>query len=127
MLENLGRLWLRVVLGGLLLFHGVDKVIHGIAPIKRLLVMHHLPEFLAYGVYVGELLAPLFVIIGWKSRVWAGVIALNMLIAIYLTHSKSLWALGKHGEWVVELPVLYLAMAVAVMLLGSGKYAIVRD
>ena len=127
MSENVGKLLLRVMLGGLLLFHGIDKIIHGIDPVKRLLVMHHLPEFLAYGVYVGELLAPLFVMIGWKSRIWAGVIAVNMLAAIYLTESKALLKLGAHGGWAPELPVLYLGMAIAVMLLGSGKYAIMRD
>ncbi len=127
MAENIGKLLLRVMLGGMLLFHGIHKIIHGIAPVKKMLVMHHLPEMLAYGVYVGEVLAPIFVILGWKSRIWAGVIALNMLAAIYLAQWRDLLHLGAHGGWAVELPLFYLGTAIAVMLLGSGRYAILRD
>ncbi len=127
MTENLGRLLLRVLLGVLLLFHGIHKIIHGVAPIEKMLVAHHLPEVLAYGVFVGELLAPLFVIVGWKSRIWAGVIALNMSMAIYLAQWRDLFHLGSHGGWAVELAIFYLCSAIVVMLLGSGKYAILRD
>lgn len=127
MLENIGKLLLRVMLGGMLLLHGIHKIIHGVASVKQLLVVHHLPEVLAYGVYVGEVLAALFVVIGWKSRIWASVIALNMAAAIYLTQWRELAHLGAHGGWAVELPVWYFGAAVVVMLLGSGKYAILRD
>ena len=50
---------LRVMLGGMLLYHGIHRITHGIAPIKKMFVMYHLPEMLAYGVYVGEVLAPI--------------------------------------------------------------------
>jgi putative oxidoreductase len=127
MLENIGKLLLRLMLGGMLLFHGVDKAVHGIAFIKGLVHGQGLPEVLAYGVYVGEILAPLFLILGWKSRIWAGVIVLNMAIAIYLAKTGTLLTLGTHGAWAMEVPMFYFLTALALVFLGSGKYAVSRD
>ncbi len=127
MSEHIGKLVLRFMLGGMMLFHGIDKAMNGITFIKGLVAKQGLPEVLAYGVYVGEILAPLFLIIGWKSRWWAGIIAVNMMVAIYMTHLGSFLALGKHGTWAMEVPMFYLLTAVALVLLGSGKYAVTRD
>lgn len=127
MSDNIGKLLLRLMLGGMLLFHGIDKALHGIAFLKGIMHVHGLPEALAYGVFVGEILAPIFLIIGWQSRVWAGVIVVNMVMAVYLTQLSALGKLGEHGAWAVETPMFYLLSALAVMFLGSGKYAVIRD
>jgi putative oxidoreductase len=127
MSENIGKLILRLMVGGMMLFHGIDKALHGIAYIKGLVTAQGLPEVLAYGVYVGEILAPIFLIIGWKSRVWAGVMVFSMVVAIYLTKLGSFLSLGTHGSWALELPMFYLLSALAIVLLGSGKYAVERD
>jgi len=127
MSEHIGKLLLRLMLGGLMLFHGVHKAIHGIGFIKMLVVAHGLPEFLAYGVYVGEILAPLLLLLGWKSRIWAGIIAFNMAVAIYLTQISAFLKVGGHGEWALEVPMFYMLSALALVFLGSGKYAIAKD
>ena len=127
MSEHLGKLILRVMMGGMMLFHGIDKALHGIAFIKGVLKSQQLPEVFAYGVYIGEIFAPLFLIIGWQSRFWGGVLAFNMLAAIYLTKGNVLFSLGEHGAWALELPMLYLTGALAIVFLGSGKYAVIAD
>ena len=127
MTDNIGKLILRMMLGGMMLFHGIDKALHGISFIKGMLKVHGLPEVLVYGVYVGEILAPIFLIIGWQSRVWAGIIGINMAMAIYMTQMSSLLKLGSHGAWAIETPMFYLLSAVTIMFLGSGKYAVTRD
>ena len=127
MSENIGKLLLRVMLGGMLLFHGVAKALHGIDFIKGLIHGQGLLEVLAYGVYVGEIFAPLLLILGWKSRIWAAVIAINMMVAIYLTQMGAFLTLGAHGAWALEVPMFYLVTAIAIVLLGSGKYAVSRD
>ena len=81
-----------MMLGGMILFHGIDKAVHGISFIKGMLKIHRLPEVLVYSVYVGEILAPIFLIIGWKSRVWAGVIGINMAGYLPDTDGKSVEA-----------------------------------
>ena len=127
MANSIGKLILRMMLGSLMLFHGVHKGVHGIGFIKALVVVHGLPEFLAYGVYVGEILAPLLLILGWRSRIWAGVIAVNMLAALYLTQLSAFMTLGGHGAWAVEVPMFYLLSAIAIAFLGSGKFALKQD
>jgi putative oxidoreductase len=127
MTDNIGKLILRVMLGSLMLFHGVNKLQHGIEYIKGLVVAQGLPEFLAYGVYVGEIVAPILLILGWRSRIWAGIIAVNMLVVIYLTQLGAFIKLGAHGSWAVELQMFYLFSAVAIAFIGSGKFAITRD
>lgn len=127
MADNIAKLILRVMVGGMMLFHGIHKALNGIGFIKGMLSSQGLPEMLAYGVYVGEILAPIFLIIGWKSRVWAAIIAFNMITVLYLAHGGDLLSLGAHGAWAVELPMFYLLSAVAILLMGSGKYAVMRD
>ena len=127
MSEQLGKLILRLMVGGLMLFHGINKLQHGIGFIKGLVVAQGLPEILAYGVYVGEVLAPLLLIIGFRSRIWAGVIAVNMMVVIYLTQLGLFLKLGAHGAWALELQMFYLLSALAIVFLGSGKFAVSRD
>jgi len=120
---DIAKLLLRVSLGVLILFHGIHKVIYGIGGVKSMVVSAGLPEFLAYGVYVGELIAPIFIILGLYARVAATVLTFNMLSAIYLAYGFSL-TLSKVGGLSWETPLLYLIMSVLVILLGSGKYAV---
>jgi len=120
---DIAKLLLRVSLGVLILFHGIHKVIYGISGVKSILVSAGVSEFLAYGVYVGELIAPIFIILGLYARVAAAILAVNMLSAIYLAYGFS-FTLTKFGGLSWETPLLYLIMSVLVILLGSGRYAV---
>ena len=120
---DIAKLLLRVSLGVLILFHGIHKVIYGISGVKSILVSAGVSEFLAYGVYIGELIAPIFIILGLYARVAAAILAVNMLSAIYLAYGFS-FTLTKFGGLSWETPLLYLIMSVLVILLGSGRYAV---
>ena len=52
-MENFGKLILRLSIGGLMLFHGVYKLMHGFSMIGDLLVKNHLPKDLMWGVPLG--------------------------------------------------------------------------
>lgn len=58
--EDAGKLLLRLAVGGLMLFHGLHKLIDGVDGISGMLVAKGLPGFIAYGVLVGEVVAPCF-------------------------------------------------------------------
>jgi len=122
--QDLGKLVLRVALGVLILLHGVAKLTGGIDFITDVVVKAGLPSFVAYGVYVGELVAPLMVIAGWHTRVGAALIALNMLFAIGLVHASELLSIGQSGGWALELQGMFLFGALAVELLGSGRFSV---
>ena len=120
---DLGKLILRLTLGILMLFHGVSKLIHGVGGIQGMLAGHGLPEFLAFGVFLGEVVGPLLVIAGGQLRAGAALIMINMLFAIGLAHSDEIFQLNDHGAWQLELQGFYLFTAAAVFFLGPGKYA----
>ena len=124
MLENadLGKLILRLTLGGLMLFHGIGKLMHGVGFIETQLAAHGLPTLLAYGVFIGELIAPLMVILGYQTRIGALLIVFNMLVALVLVHSNQLLSLGGNGGWALELQGFFLFTAIAVIFLGPGRY-----
>lgn len=124
MLENadLGKLIVRLTLGALLLFHGIAKLLNGIGFIEGELASHGLPTILAYGVYIGEVVAPLMVILGYQTRIGALIIIFNMLVAIALVHSHQLLTLSSNGGWALELQGFFLFTAFAVLFLGPGKY-----
>ena len=121
---DLGRLLLRLALGILILFHGVAKLRGGIDPITQLVTTHGLPGFVAYGVYVGEVIAPVLVIIGWYSRVGSLIIAINMVFAVSLAHRADLFKLAASGGYALELQALFLIVGVAVALMGPGRYSL---
>lgn len=124
MQEDLGRLVLRVTVGALLLFHGVHKMLNGIQPIEAMVAAHHLPSALAYGVYVGEIIAPVMLILGLFARLGAALIAINMVMAVALAGMGSLFAFNAQGGYALELEAFYLLGAVAVVLLGAGRISI---
>lgn len=119
---DLGKLIIRLTLGGLLLFHGISKLLNGTGFIEGLLASHGIPAFFAYGVFIGELLAPLMVILGYHTRIGALLIVFNMLVAIALVHTHELLKLGGNGGWALELQGFFLFTAIAVLFLGPGKY-----
>ena len=90
MANDLGKLILRLTLGVLILLHGIAKIIGGTGGIEKMLEGAGLPSFLAAGVYVGEVLAPILVIIGLYARVGAALIVVNMLFAVLLAHRADL-------------------------------------
>lgn len=121
---DLGRLLLRVGLGAMILLHGIAKIVAGPGFIVGLLAKAGLPSLLAWGVYVGEVVAPLLLIIGLLTRPAAAVVAINMLFAIWLVHMPELLARNKTGGWAIELQGMFLIAALAVMLLGAGRYSV---
>lgn len=120
--QDIGKLVLRIALGLLILLHGIFKLRHGIGGIEGMVAAHGLPGFVAYGVLVGEVLAPVLLLLGWFSRVGAALVAVNMLFAFALAHMGQLARLNEQGGWALELQGMYLAVALA--LLGPGRYAI---
>ncbi|MES2791775.1 MAG: DoxX family protein [Planctomycetota bacterium] len=124
--EDTGKLLLRVAVGGLMLFHGIFKLQHGIAWMNGMLTAKGLPTFLAYGAYVGEVVAPILILIGLLTRPSAVAVAGTMIMAVYLAMSDQIFKLTPVGGWALELNAFYFLGALAVMLLGPGKYSVSR-
>jgi putative oxidoreductase len=122
--SDLGRLVLRLVLGVCILFHGYAKLTGGIAGITQMVTAVGLPGFVAYGVYFGEVVAPLLIIVGWYSRIASLITVINMVFAIALAHRADLFKLAESGGYALELQAFYLFVALALALLGPGRFSI---
>lgn len=122
--EDAGKLVLRATLAILILFHGVAKLIGGAGFITNMVAQMGLPPAFGYLVYVGEVVAPLLVLVGLWTRAAALVIAINMVVAVALVHTGELFQLNKTGGWALELQAMFLYGAIAVALLGAGRFSL---
>lgn len=124
--EDTGKLILRLTLGILILLHGISKLMNGIDGIGGMLTASGLPEFFKYGVYIGEIVAPLLVIVGFHTRIGAWLIAVNMLFAIGLAHWHEIFAITPNGVLAIEKQYMFMFSAIALALIGGGRFAINR-
>jgi putative oxidoreductase len=123
--NDLGRLILRVVLGALVLLHGIAKLRGGMGGIVGMVEAHGLPGVLGYGVLAGEVLGPLMLIAGFYARIGALLVAVNMLFAFALVHMGDLSQLNPQtGGWALEVQGMFLFTAIALALLGPGRYSV---
>jgi putative oxidoreductase len=125
-MEDTGKLVLRLTIAGLILFHGMDKLIHGLAFVDGALAEHHLPAFLGYGVYVGELVAPLFIILGLRTRIASLAVAANMIVAVILAAHRYAFVTFDTGAWGLEAEAFFFLTALVVFLIGAGRYRLGR-
>jgi len=123
-LADLGKLLLRAVLGALILLHGIAKLQTGVAGISSNLAHAGFPGAVAYLVYAGEIVAPILLIMGLWTRPAALVVVINMVVAILLSHPGQILSLGRSGGWAIELQAMYLSAALAVALLGAGRFRV---
>ncbi|MEN3294964.1 MAG: putative oxidoreductase [Burkholderiales bacterium] len=122
--SDIGKLILRVTLGILILLHGISKIIGGPGPIMSMVAKIGMPPALGYLVYVGEVLAPVLLIVGVWTRLAAAIVAINMIVAIWLAHKSQLFSLASTGGWALELQGMFLMTAIALVFLGAGRYAL---
>ena len=122
--DDAGKLVLRAVLAAMLLFHGISKMHNGIGFVADMLAKAGLPAVFGYGVYIGEIVAPLFILFGLFTRAAALVIAINMVVAVLLAHTGMFFTTNETGGWALELQGMYFFTALALALLGAGRFSV---
>lgn len=122
--DDQGKLVLRLTIGLLILMHGIAKLGGNVDWIAGMLGKAGLPAVLAYGVYVGEVIAPLLLVAGLYTRAAALVIVVNMLFAIGLVHMGEIGKITEVGAWALETQALFLFGGVAIALLGAGRLSV---
>ena len=116
--QDTAKLLLRVVLGFVILLHGISKIKGGPGFVLDVVDKAGLPH------PFGEVLAPVLMIVGFWTRAAALVIAVNMIVAVLLVHMGQIFSLSPEGGWAIELQALFLVVAVAIALLGAGRYSV---
>lgn len=112
---------LRVLISALMLGHGIPKL--------KLLTESNLefpdpigvgPLFSLILTLIGEVVAPLLILIGFKTR-WAAIPALiTMLVAAFVIHGSDPFERK-------ELALIYALAFLVILIGGPGKYAIDKN
>lgn len=125
MLEDFGKLFLRLAVGGLMLLHGIHKALYGHDFVTTHLKSAGLPEMLWLGVPITQILAPVCLIIGFATRLSSVLVAFTMGMAMYLTKGMHAFDIDSGtGGLMAELNILFLVTSLCIFLLGPGKLAI---
>ncbi len=115
--NDLALLLLRVGFSGLMLTHGIPKLNMlsdpsgfgdpiGVGPTVSLIL-----------ALIGEVVAPILVIIGFKTKLAAIPTAITMFVAAFIVHINDPLS-GK------EMALLYFIAFTCIALLGAGKYSV---
>ena len=115
---NLGLLFLRIGFSIGLMSHGCGKllkVIHGNFKFGDPIGIGIAPSLILASF--GEFIAPIFIIIGWKTRLFSIFPALTMLVAFAIAHDGDPFSKK-------EKSLMYLIAFVTIYFLGPGKYSI---
>lgn len=121
--QHPGVLLLRYTVALLMLFHGVAKLTRGVGSIEGMLEKAGLPEWFAFGVFIGEIVAPLLVIAGVWVRWAALLMAVNMLFAIGLAHRGDLLMVTQSGAYRLEAQAFFLFCSLSIAWLADGRGA----
>jgi putative oxidoreductase len=119
--SDLGLLLLRLVFGGSLLWlHGWGKLLNLVndrTSFPDVIGIGHVPTLLL--AIFAEVVCSALVIVGAFTRMAAVIIGVNVSVAFFIVHRAKLT-----GPTNGELPFLYLAGAVVLLVAGAGKYSI---
>jgi putative oxidoreductase len=122
-LTSVALLVLRLVLGSVMLAHGLQKVgvlPGGAASLNDFIAKSDFPAWLSYLHLSAELLGGLGLILGLLGRLASFGIAVTMVVAIIKVHWPRFFA----SEGGMELPLSLCAMAMALMFTGMGQYSL---
>ena len=123
---NFGLLILRLALGVCLFMHGVAKIMNGVSGVKSMLVAKNIPEFVAYGVYLGEIVAPIMIILGLFCRIGALIVFGLSIVILYVAY-PDLGAMNAHGGLSAEILYLYLGISICLIATGGGRFSVIKD
>ncbi|MCF1192253.1 DoxX family protein [Mangrovimonas sp. AS39] len=115
--NDLALLILRVGFGGFMLTHGIPKMGMLSNPSDFGDPMGVGSTISLILALIGEVVAPILLIIGFKTK-WAAIpAAITMAVAAFVVHAKDDLATKEHA-------LLFLIAFVVIFLTGAGKYSI---
>jgi putative oxidoreductase len=131
--DDTALLILRVILGIVFFPHGMQKLIgwfggYGFAGTMDMFTTQlAIPAVFAFLAIMAEGLGSLGLITGFLTRVAAFGITVNMIVAVYLLHWQHgffmNWFGNQKGEG-YEYHLLVIAMGIALMIKGGGKWSV---
>lgn len=115
--KNLAALLLRIIFGGMFIFHGWPKL----SGYNEMLAMFGDPigigsELSLILVIFAEFFCGIFILLGFMTRLAVIPVFITMLVAYFVAHAND--------EFMMKmLPFVYLWLCLVIFFLGSGKYS----
>lgn len=118
--QDIGLLVARLVLGLVLVGHGWQRFTHGMGPTVDTLTRYGLPEpqLFAWGATVLEVIGGALLIFGLLTPIVAAfVVAEQVMVIAWLKWQNGLWR-ASDG---IEYPVALAALALILVVFGAGR------
>ncbi len=118
-LQDLGLLVVRLLAGGMMLTHGIPKIgrLLGDGPVKFADPFGLGPEISLIMAIFAEVVCAVLIMVGFKTRLATIPLMITMLVAAFYAHWDD--PFGKK-----ELPLLYFAVFLGILIVGGGKFAL---
>ena len=116
--KSFGLLLFRVLISASFLTHGSSKaikVLNGDFSFADPIGIGELPTLIL--AVIAEVIAPLFIIIGYKTRLASLPAIATMVVALVIVHIND-------GFVRQELPLLYLVSFLLIFIIGPGKISV---
>ena len=112
---NIAMLILRVGMGGLMMPHGYDKLVHFATYKKDFLNLFGIGSSLSLALVVfSEFFCSLFLIVGLFSRLVVIPLIFGLCIALFKAHNGDIFGDGEHAA-------LFITGFLVILLVGPGK------
>ena len=112
---NIAMLILRVGMGGLMLPHGYDKLVHFATYKKDFMNFLGIGSSLSLALVVfSEFFCSLFLIVGLFSRLIVIPLIFGLCIALFKAHNGEIFGDGEHAA-------LFITGLLVILLVGPGK------
>ncbi len=114
---------IRIALGVMFIAHALLKyVVFTMPGFAGFLGQIGLPAFLAWPIFLAELLGGVALVVGFQAR-WVSVALLPVLLGAFYVHSGNGWLFtAANGGW--EYPAFLVLASVAHILGGDGAFAL---
>ncbi len=115
---NTAMLVLRLALGGLMMKHGYDKLIHFAEYKPKFMNFMGMGQTASLALVVfAEFFCALFIIIGLFTRLAVIPLIIAMCVALFKAHNSDFLGEG-------EMATLYLAGYITLLIVGPGKVSV---
>ena len=123
--SDIGVLIVRIALGGIIFFHGFNKLIHGTDVQFQTLASNGIPGQFIYFVYISEVLAPVLIVLGILTRISSLTIIVTMIVVFIVLPFPI--GLDQHGAMNIESQLYFLLLAIALFFMGPGRYTLKKN
>jgi putative oxidoreductase len=117
-----GVFLLRVAIGVDWIVHAFLKTYRGMNTHEALLAKNGITPLLAWPTFSVEVIGGVAILLGWYTRQWAAFLLIFLSVVIWIKWPVGWLYSNTGGGW--EYPLLWLVAQAALVLTGSGAFAL---